>query len=178
MEDLEDPEEAERKRLEEFEKFYFSMPEKERRAYFEQKRREHLDRVEKQVFDDLRLKGLQVESLDRLPYDVREMDQVQIGLLLEGIESRPDHRVMEMMIRALGMARVPFDGRPLIRIYQTMRDNCIEFAILNTISLAKVLFIEDWLEAAYLDPYLHKTLKSLGFKWKKKRGGPEKQDLG
>ena len=81
---------------------------------------------------------------------------------LKGVENSTDLRFLETLIRGLGAAARPFDGRPLIKCYDTFKDDNLRWVIANTIALARPHSIDNWLEDALRNPVLGKTLRELG----------------
>jgi HEAT repeat protein len=139
-----------------------------RRAAIDEKFRRLEDRdalLERPILAKLRSRGYVASSIKDalekfapLPPDLTEV-------LLRTLEACEDDRIRESVVRALGAAANPFDGRTLVKCYESTHDEGLRFAILNTIALSKVHSINDWLAKARRDPYLHKTLENLGYCW-------------
>jgi hypothetical protein len=68
-----------------------------------------------------------------------------IQILLSALPEIDAPRPKESIVRALGAASEPFDGRPLIECYEQTRDEGVKWAVLNTIALARPHSIETWL---------------------------------
>ena len=135
----------------------------------EEKRRKleaYYANLDRPLLDKLTAKGFRLESLDELvKQDVLLPDDV-VELLLATLDSCDDRRQCEMLVRALTMAKNAFDGRPLTRCYDRVRDDeGVRWIILAAIAKLKPHSIEGWLETAAKNPYLRSSLERLGHEW-------------
>ena len=142
------------------------------RAEQDEKRRilwERLDSIERPYLKDLADAGFPADSIENVVEKYAPLPDVAVHILLNCLKDCRQLQIQDSLIRALGAAQYPFDGRLLIDLLNAMQNVQIQFAILNTIALAKPHSIDDWLEKARQDDYLRKTLTNLGYKWKKSR---------
>ena len=68
-----------------------------------------------------------------------------IEILRSALPQLDDAGLKESVVRAMGTAKQPFDGRPLVTCFQQTNDEGLKFAILNTIALATPYSIDDGL---------------------------------
>lgn len=91
--------------------------------------------------------GLQGGSLHEIVQRFAPLPGDAIEVLLAGLVELNDARAKETVIRALGAARTPFDGRPLMVCFERTDDEGLKWAILNTVALARPHSIDDWLSS-------------------------------
>jgi len=104
--------------------------------------------------------GLQGASLHEIVPRSAPLPGDAVEVLLAGLVELHDARATEAVIRALGAARTPFDGRPLTVCYELTDDEALKWAILNTGALARPHAIEDWLSSIEDTP-AGETLRAL-----------------
>src|SRR5262249_10693257 len=123
-------------------------------------------RLEAPLLEKLGAQGYRAASLDEFIDKFDSLPANVVPLLLEFLDSCEDARECEIIVRALSAAQCPFDGRPLTRCYDRIRDDeAVRWMILNTISLKRPQSIDNRLEEAREDPYRRKTLEELGYAW-------------
>ncbi len=127
-------------------------------------RRTKLDAIKKPVIEDLRIQGIEVESIDELSTRYAPLSQDIVNVLLSWLRRISNDRIRESIVRALGAAEHSFDGRSLADIYDTTYDEGLRFAILNTIALTKPHSIDSWLTKARENPKARETLTNLANK--------------
>jgi hypothetical protein len=104
-----------------------------------------------------------------LPQQLAEVLLDEVRRLTSQISRYSDYysstevRVLDALIRGLAAAASPFDGRPLVKCYETTRDPSLRWVIANTIASARPHSIDDWIEKALKEPWLAKTLRDLGY---------------
>lgn len=86
-----------------------------------------------------------------------------VEILLNSLDVLRNDRAVETIVRALGATRVRFDGRPLVQKFQSTADEAVKWAIVNTISLTKPHFINEWIEQLLMNDYWKQTLYGLGW---------------
>jgi hypothetical protein len=125
--------------------------------------KEKYARLERPILEILASHGYQAESIDDALKRFAPLPKPVVEVFLGGLETCDDDRIRESLVRALGAAERPFDGRPLVRVYEDTPDDNLRWAIANTIALVRPHSIDEWLAQAVADPVLGKTLKTLGF---------------
>lgn len=91
--------------------------------------------------------GIHGPSLQEVVQRFAPLPNRAVEILLAGLVDLDDPRAKETVIRALGAAKQPFDGRSLVDCYARTDDEGLKFAILNTIALARPHSIDEWLSA-------------------------------
>lgn len=127
--------------------------------------KERLDKIEAPILGRLRDAGFPAESIEDLVNKYAPLPQDAVDLLIDSLKTCQEYRIQESLVRALGAADSPFDGRPLVDCFESTSSEGVRFAILNTIALAKPHSIDDWLKKAFQNDYLRQTLANLGHKW-------------
>ncbi len=137
-----------------------------RKAEKEQRRKEreeHFGAMERPIVDQVRARGFDASSITEAVKRYSPLPDEIVAVFLNGVENSADLKLLETLIRGLGAAAHPFDGRPLVKCYETFKDDNLRWAIANTIALARPHSIDDWIEDALHNPVLGKTLRELGF---------------
>lgn len=126
------------------------------------------EEVDRQAFkpclDELHGLGFAGESLQILVKIYSPLPESAVRVLLSVLGQFSDPRHVESVVRALGAAAQPFDGRPLARCFESTDDESLKWAIANTIALSHPHSITEWLSELRKIPYWSKTLQELGFK--------------
>ena len=138
------------------------------RAGKDEKRRlleKELDAINRPILDRLELAGFPANSFQELIKKFAPLPESAVSILMDVLKHCAEMRVQESLIRALGAANQPFDGRPLIECFNATQNESLRFAILNTIALTAPHSIEDWLNEAKENQYLREKLIDLGYKW-------------
>lgn len=131
------------------------------------RRREYHAELVGPILERLRQAGFAADSIQDAVKQFAPLPQDVVDIILASLETCPDNRIRESLIRALAAAAQPFDGRLLVKCYDTTKDDeGVRFAILNTIALIKPYSIEDWLVKAGQNSYLRQKLADLGYRWK------------
>lgn len=97
------------------------------------------------ILAKLREHGLQGATLQEIVQKFAPLPDAAIEILLAGLSELTDTRGRETLVRALGAAKKPFDGRSLVACFEQADDEGLKWAILNTIALARPHSIDDWL---------------------------------
>ncbi len=136
-----------------------------RQAEKEQRRKEREERnaaMERPILDDLRVSGFDAPSIVDTVNKYSPLPDEIVDVLLTGVENSTDLKLLESLVRGLGAAAHPFDGRPLVKCYETFNDYNLRWVIANTIALVRPHSIDAWIEDALRNPVLGKTLRQLG----------------
>ncbi|MBX3445010.1 MAG: hypothetical protein KF774_21600 [Planctomyces sp.] len=129
------------------------------------RRMEQIQNAQQPVLKRLADVGISVEEVSDLFNKYERTPDAAVPVIFESLQTCEEDRILEMLVRALGGARVPIDGRPLIELYKKTWSEGLRFAILNTIAIVKPHSIAEWLAEARQNPHLYKTLKKLGYRW-------------
>jgi len=122
--------------------------------------------LERPLLDKLRLHGYEANSIVDLIKKYSPLSIPLVETLLVSIDDCTDDRIKEWIIRALAMAKQPFDGTKLSKLYDNTNNVQLKWVIANTVASSKPHSIDEWLEKAKQDSYLRTTLEQLGFCWK------------
>lgn len=136
-----------------------------RKAEKEQRRKEreeHFGSLECPILDKLRTSGFDAPSITEVVKRFSPLPDEIVDVFINGVENSADVKLLESLIRGLGAATNPFDGRPLVKCYENFNDDNLRWVIANTIVLARPHSIDDWIEEALHNPVLGKTLRELG----------------
>jgi hypothetical protein len=129
-----------------------SNPDFVRRKAEKEKRREEREKrfaaLERPILDELKASGFEAGSITELIKKSRPLPHEIVVVLLGGIETATDVKLLEWLVRALAAAGHPFDGRPLVKCYETFKDDNLRWVIANTIACAKPHSIDDWIDKA------------------------------
>jgi hypothetical protein len=126
-------------------------------------REEHLQALERPILDKLKECGFDAPSIADLVEIYSPLPDVVVGVLLDSLEQCANTKTLESLIRALGAAARPFDGRPLVKCYESFNDDTLRWVIANTIALVRPHSIDAWIAEALSDPVRGVTLRNLGF---------------
>jgi len=83
-----------------------------------------------------------------------------VETLLDALPTFSDDRAKETIVRSLGAAAAPYNGKALKECYESTDDEALKWATLNTIALAKPHSIEKWL-LSLRGTYAGDTLRKL-----------------
>jgi hypothetical protein len=126
-------------------------------------REQHYRAMERSILDELGARGIDAPSIADAVKKYSPLPDEVVNVFLTGVETTADLKVLETLIRGLGAAAHPFDGRPLAKCYDSCNDENLRWVIANTIALARPHSISDWLQDALRrDPGLGKTIRELG----------------
>src|SRR6266849_3823927 len=149
-----------------------------RSAEKQQRRQARAERVaaqERTIIERLRALGFELSEVSEAAGKYAPLPDEFVAVLLDAVRQYGDVKeytysnVLEMIIRALGAAGHPFDGRTLVECYEKNTDPTVRWVICNTISLARPTNIEDWIQKALANPQIAKTLREVGLKKGKTR---------
>lgn len=118
-----------------------------RMAEKRQRHAEHearLDAITKPILDDLRSMGVATDSIEEMLRRCAPLPPQIVQILLGWLPRIQEDRVKESLIRALGAAKEPFDGRPLVDCFLHDKLGTLRFPIANTIVEARPFGIADW----------------------------------
>lgn len=90
--------------------------------------------------------GLRGDSLQKIVELNAPLSVSAIDVLRNAIPCVKEARPRESIVRALGAASVPFDGRCLAECFDSTDDESLRWAIANTISMVKPHSIDAWVE--------------------------------
>ena len=100
------------------------------------------------VLRDLACVGITLSDLEELPRKYAPLVPQVVEVLLRWIPGVEDERVQEHLVRALAASGEPFDGRPLVDLFEKSQSEVLRWAIANTLAEARPLGISDWLVSA------------------------------
>lgn len=138
-----------------------------RRAEKEQRRKQRekeYAEIERPIVECMRAVGFEANSIIDAIQKFAPLPDELVAVLLQGVTTSTDIKLLEWLIRALAAARNPFDGRPLVECYAMYNDCNLRWVIANTIGCAKPLYVEDWVKTALQDEVLGKLLRALGIR--------------
>jgi hypothetical protein len=95
------------------------------------------------------VKALTIEDLTRRYAPLSE-EIVQV--LLKWLPRVEDEKAKEQLIRAVASAREPFDGRPLMNLFDSTESEVLQWTIANTVAEARPSGIEDRVIEAAMNP--------------------------
>lgn len=128
-----------------------------------QARQQESGRLTEPILCALRRQGLQGASLPEIVERFAPLLDNAVDILLAGLVGLNHPRVEEMVVRALGAAKQPFNGNALVGTYERTDDEGLRFAILNTIALVRPHSIDDWL-SSIAHTSAGETLRNLAIK--------------
>jgi len=124
--------------------------------------REHRIRtLERPVLDSLRARGFDAPSITDAVKMYSPLSNEIVDVFLDSVNKTADVKLLETLIRGLGAAARSFDGRPLVRCYESCHDDNLQWVITNTIALARPHSIDDWMEKFLRDPSREKIFREL-----------------
>lgn len=139
----------------------------------EQRRKERAERVaaqESPILERLRALGFELSEVSEAAGKYAPLPDEFVAVLLDAVSEYAEVKeytysnVLEMIIRALGAAGHPFDGRPLTECYDKNTDPTVRWVVCNTIALVRPHHIDDWINKALANPQTAKLLREVGFK--------------
>jgi len=104
------------------------------------------------VIEELVAAGYAIATLDGLLARYAPLPQAVVEVLLGRVSEVRDAAVQEQMVRALGASAIPFDGGPLVRLFQATDSGAVRYAIANTLAQADVSGVSAWLLDAVRNP--------------------------
>lgn len=144
-----------------------------RQAEKDQRRKARAERVaaqERPILERLRALGFDLSEVSEAAGKYAPLPDKFVEVLLDAVRQYAEVKeytysnVLQMVIRALGAAARPFDGRLLVECYEKNNDPTIRWVICNTIALMRPHHIDDWIEKALANPQIAKSLREVGFK--------------
>jgi hypothetical protein len=136
---------------------------KERRDEKFRRLREKYAQLDRPIVESLANLGFHVDSFDEIVKKFAPLPKPIVDVLLRALEECKDWKQREALARALGTAKEPFDGRILTRLYDETWDCGLQFAIANTIALARPHSIQEWIEKSDKHSKLRTDLTNLGY---------------
>ena len=109
-------------------------------------RARRIDVALKPIVRELRDVGVVLENWNELVERYSPLTGAVASILLSWLARTDDVDVQEMLVRALAAARPTeaFDGRPLADVFDKTSSDSLRWAIANTLSVASVTHISDW----------------------------------
>ncbi|MGO8753387.1 MAG: hypothetical protein ACLQNE_46215 [Thermoguttaceae bacterium] len=104
--------------------------------------------IERPIMDELRKVGVAAASVDEMVKGYAPLSPQIVQVLLDWLPRVQEDRIKESMIRALGAAKEPFDGRPLADCFMHDTSETLRWPIANSMAIARPLEISDWLVEA------------------------------
>lgn len=117
---------------------------------------------------ELRDIGYPADSIEDLVEKYAPLPENAVCVLLSWLNRLTIPNVQDSVLRALGTAATPFDGRPLTACFESLKDTGFEWTIMNTIAMSRPLYIEEWIADLRKDSYWNQTLRDLGFDSRRK----------
>jgi hypothetical protein len=111
-------------------------------------RRAAVDEMLRPILDDLRNAGITAESIEEMTQRYAPLPPQIVQVLLGWLPRVQDDRVKESLIRSLGAAREPFDGRLLVESFLHDTSETLRWPIANTMAEARPFGVADWLVEA------------------------------
>jgi len=84
-----------------------------------------------------------------------------VALLLHSLPALSDPWLQEGVVRALAAAAAPFDGRPLVRLFEETDSHSLRWAIANTMAYGRPYGIADWILGVLRRPTIGKAREML-----------------
>jgi len=104
------------------------------------------------IVKDLHQQGIDVKSIDKLVQHHAPLSAQVVQVLLHWLPRIQNDRVKESLIRSLGAAKEPFEGKELIDCFETDMSETLRWPIANTIAEARPFGVADWLVQAVRNP--------------------------
>lgn len=121
---------------------------KERERYFAELWR-RIDEDEAPLLVELEQAGLSLGSIDEIISRGILLDPPIVDILLRSLKTLQIDNNRDMVVRALILAKEPFDGRPLIECFENdSPPHLLRWTIGNTMACARITGIADWLVPA------------------------------
>ena len=111
---------------------------------------------------ELHSHGLDGDSLEDIVRAHSPLPEYAVDVLLASLDAISEPRLLESIVRALGVSERPFDGRPLARCFDSSDDEALRWAVINTIALTRPYSIDGWLSRLRDSPYWDTALHNLG----------------
>jgi hypothetical protein len=127
-----------------------------------QERQDAYDRELAPFLAELNRRGFPGASLNEIVEKHSPFAPSAIEVLLSSLSEISHPRMLESVIRALGAAKEPFDGRQLAACFDAADDEALKWAIANTIALVRPHSIDDWMTHILKNPYWNETFRGLG----------------
>ncbi len=108
-------------------------------------RKARLDEIERPITEDLRRAGVDADSIEEMTQQYAPLPSRIVAVLLHWLPRVAEDRVKESVIRALGAAEEPFDGRPLVDAFMADSSETLRWPIANTMAEATPFGITGWL---------------------------------
>lgn len=125
----------------------FQKQQAERQRKFAE-RRARFAAIERPIMDDLEQFGIDAESTEEMTSRYAPLSPQIVQVLLDWLPRIAEDRIKESLIRALGAAKEPFDGKPLVDCFLRDSSETLRWPIANTMSLARPYGISAWLMEA------------------------------
>jgi hypothetical protein len=138
--------------------FQRRQAEKERKR---QERQNAFDRLIEPCLNELRSHGFIGESIRDIVKTYSPLPDAAVTILLSSLPALSEPRVAEAVVRALAAAGQPFDGRPLVRCFESTNDEEVKWAIINTVACARPHSIDAWLSEVRKSPYWDNVYRKL-----------------
>jgi len=140
-------------------------PESRRRSGEREDRRALQDAQFRVVTEGLRERlaalGYPIDSLGKLAAEYAPLPETVTGVLLEALPLVRNISVEDVVVRALAAASAPFDGTPLIRLFEQTASESLRGSIANTLALGRPLGVSDWILRALRTPAYGKAREML-----------------
>lgn len=107
-------------------------------------REAEIQTVTRSLLEALAARGYPIATLDDLPARYAPLPESVVGVVLEKLLEIHDPGVQEQLVRALGAAAVPFDGAPLVRLFEATESEAVRYAVANTLAQANPRGIAEW----------------------------------
>ena len=104
--------------------------------------------VVRPIMDDLQNAGITAESIEDMTQRYAPLAPQIVQVLLGWLPRVQDDRVKESLIRSLGAAGEPFDGKPLVECFSHDSSDTLRWPIANTMAETRPLGVADWLAEA------------------------------
>ena len=91
--------------------------------------------------------GIDTDLYDLAQYHAPLSEEI-VQLLLKWLPKTEDDRVLEGIVRSLGVPEIPYDGTALIEAFEQTDSDTLRWVIANTIAEAQPANVGDWLTDA------------------------------
>jgi hypothetical protein len=127
-------------------------PDFQKRRAEKQRRRavkhERLRNAAQPILDELQSMGIVVASIGEMTQHFAPLPPQIVQVLLDWLPRVGEDRLKESIIRALGAAKEPFDGRPLVDVFLNDKSGTLRWPIANTMAYARPFGVTDWIVEA------------------------------
>jgi hypothetical protein len=113
------------------------------------------------ILDDLALRGYPVDSLSSLAGTYGPLPNPVVEVLLRWLPKTNDIKVSEWLVRELAAAKGPYDGRPLIELFDRSSSEHLRWVIGNTLALSSATNVVPWLLSAARNPEYGRARQTL-----------------